>query len=99
LAAAQSFLQRAGNHNHYSDFLVHTANKDIEVMGVGTEEYWKKQGENKLVTENYPEIEILIITSYTKKARTHIGGMPRVNILIWRELEKVANWCWENAPG
>jgi hypothetical protein len=69
-------------------------------MGVGTEEYWKKAKEKaKLLTDNYPEMEILVITSYAKKAKTHLAGIPRVNILIWRELEKVANWCWENAPG
>jgi len=90
-----------GYHNYYPDFLIHSnKQKIIEVMGVGTEEYWNKAREKvKILTDFYPEIEILIITSYAKKAKTHLFGMPRVNILIWRELEKVANWCWENAPG
>jgi len=69
-------------------------------MGVGTEEYWKKAKEKvKLLTENYPEMEILVITSYSKKAKTYLNGIARVNILLWKELEKVANWCWETAPG
>jgi predicted nuclease of restriction endonuclease-like RecB superfamily len=90
-----------GYHNYYPDFLIHgNKQKIIEVMGVGTEEYWNKAREKvKLLTDNYPEMEILVITSYAKKAKTHLGGMPRVNILIWRELGKVADWCWENAPG
>ena len=53
----------------------------------------------KLLTDSYPEMEILVITSYAKKAKTYLAGIPRVNILIWRELEKVAKWCWENEPG
>ena len=52
-----------------------------------------------LLTNNYPEVEILVITSYAKKAKTYLNGIARVNILIWRELEKVADWCWEAAPG
>jgi hypothetical protein len=69
-------------------------------MGVGTEEYWKKAREKiMLLTDNYPEMEILVITSYSKKAKTHLSGIARVNILLWKELEKVDNWCWESAPG
>ena len=90
-----------GYHNFYPDFLVHSdKQKIIEVMGVGTEEYWKKARQKvKLLTNNYPEMEILVITSYAKKAKTCLNGIARVNILIWRELEKVADWCWEAAPG
>ena len=90
-----------GYHNYYPDFLVHSSRqKIVEGMGVGTEEYWKKAREKmKLLTDSYPEMEILVITSYAKKAKTYLAGIPRVNILIWRELEKVAKWCWENEPG
>jgi hypothetical protein len=69
-------------------------------MGVGTEEYWKKARQKvKLLLGNYPEMKILVITSYSKKAKTHLGGIARVNILLWKELEGVVNWCWETAPG
>ncbi len=90
-----------GCHNFYPDFLIQgNKQKIIEVMGIGTEEYWKKAKQKvSSLTDHYPEIEILIITSYSKKAKTYLSGIERVNILIWRELEKVANWCWENAPG
>jgi hypothetical protein len=90
-----------GYHNFYPDFLIHgDKQRIIEVMGVGTEEYWKKAKEKvKLLTDNYPEMEILVITSYSKKAKTYLSGIARVNILLWKELEKVANWCWETAPG
>ena len=90
-----------GYHNFYPDFLIQgDKQRIIEVMGVGTEEYWQKAREKvKLLTDNYPEMEILIITSYSKKAKTYLGEIARVNILLWKELEKVANWCWETAPG
>jgi len=90
-----------GYHNFYPDFLIHSnKQKIIEVMGVGTEEYWKKAREKvKLLTDNYPEMKILVITSYTKKAKTYLSGITRVNVLLWRELDKVANWCWDTAPG
>jgi predicted nuclease of restriction endonuclease-like RecB superfamily len=90
-----------GYHNYYPDFLIH-GNKQriIEVMGVGTEEYWKKARQKvKLLLDNYPEMKILVITSYSKKAKTYLGGIGRVNILLWKELEGVVNWCWETAPG
>ncbi|MCJ7639851.1 MAG: hypothetical protein MUO70_08275, partial [Euryarchaeota archaeon] len=68
-----------GLHIFYPDFLVH-GNKQriIEVMGVGTEEYWKKARQKvKLLTNNYPEVEILVITSYAKKAKTYLNGIAR----------------------
>jgi hypothetical protein len=69
-------------------------------MGVGTNEYWKKAREKvTLLTRHYPEVEILVITSYSKKAKTYLGGISRVNVLLWKEFEKVPNWCWETAPG
>jgi hypothetical protein len=90
-----------GYHNYYPDFLIHgDEQRIIEVMGVGTEEYWKKARQKvKLLLDNYPEMKILVITSYSKKAKTYLGGIARVNILLWKELEGVVNWCWENAPG
>jgi predicted nuclease of restriction endonuclease-like RecB superfamily len=90
-----------GLHSFYPDFLVHSnKQKIIEVMGVGTEEYWKKARDKvQLLTDNYPEIEILVITSYSKKAKAYLGGISRVNILLWKELKKVVDWCWDTAPG
>ena len=90
-----------GSHSFYPDFLVY-ANKQkiIEVMGVGTEEYWTKARDKvKLLTDNYPEIQILVITSYSKKAKVYLDGISRVNVLLWKEIENVAGWCWETAPG
>ena len=90
-----------GSHGFYPDFLIQgNKQKIIEVMDIGTEEYWKKSRDKvKLLTDNYPEIEILVITSYSKKAKTYLDGISRVNILLWKEIEKVADWCWETAPG
>lgn len=90
-----------GYHNYYPDFLIH-GNKQriIEVLGVGTEEYWKKSRQKlKLLMDNYPEMKILVIISYSKKAKTYLGEIARINILLWKELEGVVNWCWETAPG
>jgi hypothetical protein len=90
-----------GYHNYYPDFILDgNKQKIIEVMGIGTDEYWMAARKKiSSLTEQYPEMEILVITSYSKKAKTYLNGIEGVNILIWRELEKVANWCWENAPG
>jgi hypothetical protein len=90
-----------GSHNYYPDFLIQgSKQKIIEVMGVGTEEYWEKAREKvSLLTKNYSGLEILVITSYSKKAKTYLSGIAHVNVLLWKELEKVANWCWDTAPG
>src|SRR3990170_5937043 len=60
-------------HNFYPDFLIHTnKQKIIEVMGVGTEEYWEKAREKvKLLTDNYPEMEnfLCLFLSYKKKKK------------------------------
>ncbi len=90
-----------GYHNYYPDFLIQgNEQRIIEVMGVGTEEYWKKTRQKvKLLLDNYPEMKILAITSYSKKAKTYLGGIARVNILLWKELEEVANWCRSVTPG
>jgi hypothetical protein len=90
-----------GSHSFYPDFLVQVERQRIiEVMGVGTEEYWRKARDKlKMLTDYYLGVEILVITSYSKKAKTYLVGIPRVNVLLWKELEKVANWCWDTAPG
>lgn len=90
-----------GYHNYYPDFWIQgTKPKIIEVMGIGTEKYWKNaRRKMKLLTDSNPEIEIVVITSFSKKAKAYLSEITRVNILRWSELEKVANWCRSVTPG
>ena len=90
-----------GYHAYYPDFLIQGMKpKIIEVMGIGTEKYWKN-AERKigLLLKNYPQLRIAVITSFSKMAKRRLGGMPRVNILRWSELDKLAQWCRDNPPG
>ena len=88
-------------HAYYPDFLILGKKpKIVEVMGIGTEKYWKNaERKIKLLLKNYPELRIAVITSFSKMAKKYLSGMSRVNILRWSELDKLALWCREVMPG
>jgi hypothetical protein len=90
-----------GYHAYYPDFPVKGVNpKIIEVMGIGTEKYWKNSARKiSLLLNNYHQLRIAVITSFSRKAKKHIGEMVQVNILRWSELDKLAEWCRGNTPG
>jgi predicted nuclease of restriction endonuclease-like RecB superfamily len=90
-----------GHHAYYPDFFIKgTHSKIIEVMGIGTERYWKNATRKiVLLLQNYPKFKIAIITSFSKIAKRHIGKIPQVNILRWSELDKLAKWCRDDMPG
>ena len=90
-----------GYHAYYPDFLIQgMKNKIIEVMGIGTEKYWKNVARKiGLLLKNYPQLRIAVITSFSKMAKRHLCGMSRVNILRWSELDELAHWCRDNMPG
>jgi hypothetical protein len=74
--------------------------KIIEVMGIGTEKYWKNAAwKIGLLLKDYPQLIIAVITSFSKMAKRYLGGMPRVNILRWSELDELVHWCRDNMPG
>ena len=90
-----------GHHAYYPDFIIKGINpKIIEVMGIGTERYWKNATRKiGLLLENYPKFKIAIITSFFKMANRHLSGMPQINILRWSKLDKLAQWCRDDTPG
>lgn len=89
-----------GHHAYYPDFLIKGEPKIIEVMGIGIEKYWKNAARKiGLLLEEYPKLEVAIITSFSKIAKRHVGGMPQVNILRWSELDKLPKWCRDDLPG
>ena len=89
-----------GYHAYYPDFLVQGKPKIIEVMGIGTEKYWKKAARKiNTLLKNHPQFEIIIVTSFSRIAKRYIGEIPQANILRWSELDKLAQWCRDNTPG
>ncbi|MGQ9625031.1 MAG: hypothetical protein ACUVUF_07170 [Candidatus Bathycorpusculaceae bacterium] len=90
-----------GYHAYYPDFLIPNGEpKIIEVMGIGTEKYWKNAARKiGLLLKRQPRLRIAVITSFLKLARKYLDGMPRVYILRWSELNELAVWCRDNTPG
>jgi len=90
-----------GYHAYYPDFLIQGMRpKIIEVMGIGTEKYWKNAARKIYsLLKNHSQFEIIIITSFSRLAKKHIGEIPQVNILRWSELDKLAQWCRGSTPG
>jgi len=81
-----------GYHAYYPDFLIHGAKpRIVEVMGIGTEKYWKNAARKiHSLLRNYSQFEIIIITSFSRLAKRHIDEIPQVSILRWSELDKLA---------
>ena len=90
-----------GDHAYYPDFLVDkTKLKIIEVMGIGTEKYWKSATRKiTQLTNCHPDLKIAVITSFSKIAKNHLEGIPRVSILRWSEIDDLVHWCRNNVPG
>jgi hypothetical protein len=90
-----------GDHAYYPDFLIDSRKpKIIEVMGVGTEKYWDNAARKMIqLTNTNLELEIALVTSFSRLARRHLEGIPRVSILRWSELNDVVHWCRNNVPG
>lgn len=90
-----------GYHAYYPDFLIRGIKpKIIEVVGIGTEKYWKNEARKiGLLLKNYPQLRIVVITSFSRIAKRHIGETPQVNILRWSELDELVHWCRDDVPG
>ena len=90
-----------GYHAYYPDFLIQgMKTKIIEVMGIGTEKYWKNAARKiGLLLNDYPQLRIAVITSFSKMAERYLGETPKVNILRWSELDELVHWCRDNMPG
>lgn len=90
-----------GDHAYYPDFLVDkTKLKIIEVMGIGTEKYWKSATRKfTQLTNSHPDLKIAVITSFSRIAKNHLEGIPRVSILRWSEIDDLVHWCRNNVPG
>lgn len=90
-----------GDHAYYPDFLIDSKiPKIIEVMGVGTEKYWKNATRKMIqLTNTNLELEIAVVTSFSRIAKKHLEGISRVSILRWSELNDLVHWCRNNVPG
>jgi len=90
-----------GYHSYYPDFWIQGDKpKIIEVMGIGTEKYWKNAARKiDLLLRNYPQMRIAVITSFSRIAKRYLDKMPRIIILRWSELDELVNWCRGNMPG
>ncbi len=90
-----------GYHAYCPDFLIQgMKTKIIEVMGIGTEKYWKNAARKiGLLLNDYPQSRIAVITSFSKMAERYLGETLKVNILRWSELDELVHWCRDNMPG
>jgi predicted nuclease of restriction endonuclease-like RecB superfamily len=72
-----------GYHAYYPDFLIRNGeHKIIEVMGIGTEKYWKNTARKiGLLLTRQPRLRIAVITSFSKLARKYLDSVPRIYIL------------------
>lgn len=90
-----------GDHVYYPDFMICGMKpKIVEVMGIGTDPYWRKATRKiTLLIRKDPNLEAAIITSFFRAAKKNLDGIPRVSILRWSEIDELARWCRNSMPG